>query len=57
VEILSLVAAGLRDKEIATSLRLTPSTVHRHIANLYRKIDVHGRAEATAFALREGIVT
>ncbi len=56
LEILALLAAGFRDKEIALKLDLTSHTVHRHVANIYKKIDAHGRADATAFAMREGLV-
>ncbi|MDQ6833694.1 MAG: tetratricopeptide repeat protein [Chloroflexota bacterium] len=51
-EILHLIAAGKRNREIASTLHLSVRTVERHITNLYRKSDVRGRADATAFALR-----
>ena len=41
--------------EIALRLALSVHTVERHVANLYRKIDARGRADATAFAVRQGI--
>lgn len=49
-EVLALVAAGQTNKEIAANLFLSPATVERHVANLYRKIGTRNRAEATAFA-------
>ena len=52
-EVLKLVAAGKRNREIATELVLSDRTVQRHIANIYEKIGARNRAEATAFALRE----
>ena len=51
-EILALVAAGRSNRQIAAELVLSVHTVERHVANLYRKIGAHNRAEATAFALR-----
>jgi DNA-binding NarL/FixJ family response regulator len=54
VEVLCLLAAGMSNKEIAEELVLSVSTVARHIANIYHKIDAHGRADATAYALRHG---
>jgi DNA-binding NarL/FixJ family response regulator len=54
-EVLGLIAAGRSNREIAASLVLSVHTVERHIANLYAKIDAHGRAEATAYAFRHGI--
>jgi DNA-binding CsgD family transcriptional regulator len=51
-EVLRLVAAGRSTHQIAEMLYLSPRTVKRHVANVYLKIGAHGRAEATAFALR-----
>lgn len=56
VEVLRLLAAGRSNLEIAAALVLSPHTVGRHIANIYAKIDAHGRAEATAYALRHGLL-
>jgi DNA-binding NarL/FixJ family response regulator len=47
----------MTNKEIAEELVLSVSTVARHIANIYVKIDAHGRADATAYALRHGLDT
>jgi DNA-binding CsgD family transcriptional regulator len=55
VDVLCLLAAGMTNKEIAEELVLSVSTVARHIANIYHKIDAHGRADATAYALRHGL--
>jgi DNA-binding CsgD family transcriptional regulator len=52
VAILRLLAAGQSNRAIAAVLSLSPHTVERHLANLYGKIDAHGRADATAFAFR-----
>jgi DNA-binding CsgD family transcriptional regulator/pimeloyl-ACP methyl ester carboxylesterase len=54
-EILSLLAGGRQNKEIAASLSVSVHTVDRHIANIYNKIGAHNRVEATAFALKHGI--
>ena len=56
LEVLGLVAQGLSNKEIAGVLWLSDRTVERHITSLYRKIGVARRSEATAFALRNGVV-
>ena len=55
VEILRAAAAGRSNAEIAAALVLSVHTVERHVANVYRKISVHNRAEATAYALRAGL--
>ena len=54
-EVLGLLAAGKTNKQIAAELFLSVSTVQRHVANIYAKIGAHGRAAATAYALRKGI--
>jgi predicted ATPase/DNA-binding CsgD family transcriptional regulator len=55
VEVLRLVAAGRSSKEIAADLVLSVKTVERHIADIYKKVGVHSRAEATAYAFRHGL--
>lgn len=46
LEILRLIAAGLRNAEIAEELEISAATVKRHIANLYGKLGVEHRTEA-----------
>jgi ATP/maltotriose-dependent transcriptional regulator MalT len=55
-EVLALLASGSSNKEIAERLVISGFTVERHITNLYAKIGARGRAEATSFALRHGLV-
>ena len=50
VEVLHLVAAGMRNQEIANQLFISLSTVKRHIANAYGKLGVSHRTEAVARA-------
>jgi pimeloyl-ACP methyl ester carboxylesterase/DNA-binding CsgD family transcriptional regulator len=54
-EILRLIARGLTSSEISGQLSLSVRTVGRHITNMYDKIGARSRAEATAWALREGV--
>jgi predicted ATPase/DNA-binding NarL/FixJ family response regulator len=56
VEVLRLVAAGQTNRAIADELVLSLATVNRHIANIYHKINARGRADATSFALRQGLM-
>jgi pimeloyl-ACP methyl ester carboxylesterase/DNA-binding CsgD family transcriptional regulator len=56
LDVLRLIAQGEANAEIAHRLGLSVHTVERHAANLYRKIDARGRADATAYAIRSGIV-
>lgn len=55
VEVLRLIAAGLTNREIADALFLSIRTVGRHITNIYAKIGVRNKADATAYALRHGL--
>jgi HD-GYP domain-containing protein (c-di-GMP phosphodiesterase class II) len=55
-EVVGLVARGLRTKQIAVELDVSPKTVDRHIQNSYRKIGVSSRAGATLFATENGLV-
>ena len=51
-EVLSLIATGSTNKEIASQLHLSPHTVKEHTSAIYRKLGVRNRAEATRQAQR-----
>jgi pimeloyl-ACP methyl ester carboxylesterase/DNA-binding CsgD family transcriptional regulator len=55
-EVLRLVAEGLGDVEIAERLVLSPHTVHRHVANILRKLGLHSRSAAAVAASRAGLL-
>lgn len=55
LEVLRLIAAGHSTKAMAATLFISVPTVERHITHLYAKLGVHGRAEATAYAMRHGL--
>jgi pimeloyl-ACP methyl ester carboxylesterase/DNA-binding CsgD family transcriptional regulator len=55
-EVLRLVAAGLSNREIASSLVLSEHTVHRHVANILSKLTQSSRAAAAAQATRLGYI-
>lgn len=55
-EILALIAAGRANKEIASTLAVSEDTVKRHVSHILEKLDVNDRAQATAEAIRRGIV-
>jgi DNA-binding CsgD family transcriptional regulator len=55
-EVLRLVAEGLSNREIASSLVLSEHTVHRHVANILRKLTQSSRAAAAAQATRAGLI-
>lgn len=55
-EILALIAQGRANKEIGSALEIAEDTVKRHISNIFLKLEVSDRAQATAEAIRRGIV-
>jgi DNA-binding CsgD family transcriptional regulator len=57
VEVLSLIAGGASNREVAEELILSVRTVERHMNNIYRKIDARGRADAVAYAARHSLLT
>ena len=52
---LGLLAAGLTNRDIAARLVLSEHTVHRHVANILRKLQLASRAAAVAYAVRGGL--
>ena len=45
-EVLNLIRRGQRNREIARELRIAESTVHKHVQNIFEKLDARNRAEA-----------
>jgi DNA-binding NarL/FixJ family response regulator len=56
LEVLRLVATGRTSKDIAGELGLSVKTIDRHLSNLFVKLNVSSRAEATAYAYKKGLV-
>ena len=54
-EVLTLLACGQANAEIAAALGVSVHTVERHVANIFTKLGVRNRAEATAWAYRHGL--
>ena len=55
-EILSLVAEGMSNREIAERLVLSPETVKSHVAAILEKLGVSDRTQAAIYAVRNGLV-
>ena len=56
VEVLQLMAKGSANKEIASSLSLSESTVKTHVANIFGKLEVNDRTGAVTKAMQKGII-
>lgn len=56
IEVLRLVGQGKSNKEIAMDLDISVNTVKVHIGNIFQKINVTSRTEATLFAIEHGII-
>jgi LuxR family transcriptional regulator, maltose regulon positive regulatory protein len=55
-EVLRLVADGLTNRQIAERLVVSEHTVHRHVTNVLRKLELPSRAAAAAHAVRSGLL-
>jgi predicted ATPase/DNA-binding CsgD family transcriptional regulator/DNA-binding XRE family transcriptional regulator len=55
VDVLRLLADGLSNKQIAAELSLSPVTIERHLATVYRKLGLGGRVEAARYAVTHGL--
>ncbi|HEY9077217.1 MAG TPA: response regulator [Anaerolineaceae bacterium] len=55
-EVLALLGRGLTNKEISSTLIITPNTVKRHLKSLFAKLQVTTRAAASAIAVKAGLV-
>lgn len=55
-EILEQLAKGLNYQQIAENLFISPSTVRKHIENIYKKLQVHNKMEAVQKAIKHNIL-
>lgn len=56
LQVLRLVASGKTNKSVANELFISERTVDRHMSNIFNKLDVTSRVEATAFALKNNML-
>ena len=56
LEVMTLLAAGHTNQEIATELFLAVKTIDRHVSNILTKLGVSSRTAATAYAFKHGLV-
>ena len=55
LEVVRLITAGLSNRAIAERLVISEKTAGRHVSNIFCKLGVHNRAQATRVALERGI--
>ena len=55
-EVLTYLAEGANNQEIAKSLVISHKTVARHRENIMRKLNLHSRSELVRYAIRKGII-
>jgi len=55
-EVLTLIAQGLSNGEIAEQLVISAKTVDRHRENIMRKLNLHNRVDLVKYALRKGLI-
>jgi HD-GYP domain-containing protein (c-di-GMP phosphodiesterase class II) len=56
VEVLTLIARGATNRQVASALNITPKTAGTHIERIYTKIGASTRATATLFAVQHGLL-
>jgi len=54
-EVLTLIAEGLNNKEIADKLFISEKTVKNHVSSIFKKLDVNDRIQAAIFAYKNSI--
>jgi DNA-binding NarL/FixJ family response regulator len=56
LEVVNLIARGMRNKEVAAMLRISENTVEAHVRNIFGKLKVRDRTAAVTVALRRGMI-
>lgn len=57
VDLLRLIADGLTDKQIASTVLSSEHTIKQHVKNILRKMPARNRTHAVATGFREGLIT
>ncbi|RYX86398.1 response regulator transcription factor [bacterium] len=56
LEVIGLIGEGLKNKAIASRMRVSEKTVQNHLTSIFRKLDVNDRLELAAFARRSHLL-
>ncbi len=56
LEVITALARGRVNKQIARDLDISEKTVRNHISNIYKKLHVYDRTQAVLYAIREGLI-
>ncbi len=56
MEVLTALAGGMKNEEIAQELVISEKTVKSHLTSIFGKLGVDSRAQAMLYAIREGLV-
>jgi two-component system response regulator NreC len=56
-QVLTCIAEGLTNREIAESLNISAKTVDRHRENIMRKLNLHNRVELVKYAIEKGLIS
>ena len=57
IDVLQRLAHGKRSEDIASDLAISPQTVQTHVRNILKKLGVHSKLEAVAFAVKYDAVS
>lgn len=57
LEILRLIARGSTNRQVANRLWISERTVDNHVQNIYRKLNINDRIQATFYAVRKGLIS
>ncbi len=57
LEVLQLIATGFNNQQIGEDLFIAESTVKKHVSNIYTKLELNTRAEVTAWAWGNGVIS
>lgn len=57
LEVLQLIARGLTNRRVANQLWISERTVDNHVQNIYRKLSISDRIQATLYAIRKGLIS